>query len=111
MCNIHTQTDTLSWTLLVLQVLCEGNLVGLNCRLRCYRYDAGNVYRPHVDGAWPGSGVKEGKVGVSHSRSRSMLSAYECMMRSLSLQLARQWCDGGQGGCESQQELFYVERV
>jgi len=55
--------------------------------------------------------VKEGKVGVSHSRSRSMLSAYECMMRSLSLQLARQWCEGGQGGCESQQELFYVERV
>eukprot|EP00983_Pelagomonas_calceolata_P120722 1160731-Pelagomonas_calceolata.AAC.3 len=44
-----------------MQVLCGGKLAGLNCRLRCYRYDAGNVYRPHVDGAWPGSGIKDGK--------------------------------------------------
>ena len=34
-----------------------GKLVGLNRRWRFYRYDAGGTYRPHVDGAWPGSGV------------------------------------------------------
>ncbi|KAF5830966.1 hypothetical protein DUNSADRAFT_13797 [Dunaliella salina] len=25
-------------------------------------FSAGNVYRPHVDGAWPGSGIKDGKM-------------------------------------------------
>ena len=31
--------------------------LGLNRRWRCYRYVPGAVYRPHVDGAWPSSGV------------------------------------------------------
>ena len=35
------------------------SLVGINGRFRCYRYDPGDVYRPHVDGAWPMSGVDE----------------------------------------------------
>ena len=52
------------WHVRGTQVLCGGKLAGLNCRLRLYRYDSGNVYRPHVDGAWPGSGIKNGKVGV-----------------------------------------------
>ncbi|KAG2493296.1 hypothetical protein HYH03_008432 [Edaphochlamys debaryana] len=43
------------------QRLCGGDLAGLNCRWRLYRYDKGSVYRPHVDGAWPGSGIKDGK--------------------------------------------------
>lgn len=30
------------------------------CRWRLYRYDKGAVYRPHVDGAWPGSGIRDG---------------------------------------------------
>lgn len=33
---------------------CEAN--GLNARWRLYKYFPGNVYRPHIDGAWPGSG-------------------------------------------------------
>ena len=33
------------------------SLVGINGRLRCYRYEPGAVYRPHVDGAWPMSGI------------------------------------------------------
>jgi hypothetical protein len=33
--------------------------VGLNARLRLYRYLPGSVYRPHVDGAWPMSGKTE----------------------------------------------------
>ncbi|KAJ3180199.1 hypothetical protein HDU85_004202 [Gaertneriomyces sp. JEL0708] len=34
-----------------------GNLAGLNARWRVYRYVPGAVYRPHIDGAWPGSGL------------------------------------------------------
>ena len=29
---------------------------GINARLRLYRYHPGALYRPHVDGSWPGSG-------------------------------------------------------
>jgi hypothetical protein len=36
-----------------------GRPLGLNRRWRCYRYVQGSVYRPHIDGAWPGSGVDE----------------------------------------------------
>jgi len=32
-------------------------LRGINARLRLFRYGAGAVYRPHIDGSWPGSGV------------------------------------------------------
>ena len=35
----------------------ENKLVGLNARLRLYRYQPGAIYRPHVDGSWPGSGM------------------------------------------------------
>ncbi|KAJ3215945.1 hypothetical protein HDU67_010176 [Dinochytrium kinnereticum] len=30
---------------------------GINARWRVYRYVPGHVYRPHIDGAWPKSGV------------------------------------------------------
>ena len=40
--------------------LSGGVLAGLNARWRLYRYGQDAVYRPHVDGAWPGSGIKEG---------------------------------------------------
>ncbi|GFR47192.1 hypothetical protein Agub_g8784 [Astrephomene gubernaculifera] len=43
------------------QNLCGGALAGINARWRLYRYDKGAVYRPHVDGAWPGSGLKNGR--------------------------------------------------
>ena len=36
-----------------------GRAVGINRRWRCYRYTPGSVYRPHIDGAWPGSGVDD----------------------------------------------------
>jgi len=35
-----------------------GTLAGLNRRWRFYRYDAGGTYRPHLDGAWPGSSLR-----------------------------------------------------
>ncbi|KAJ1416688.1 hypothetical protein B484DRAFT_315195, partial [Ochromonadaceae sp. CCMP2298] len=31
---------------------------GINARWRLFRYFSGAVYRPHIDGAWPGSGLK-----------------------------------------------------
>jgi hypothetical protein len=39
------------------QELGGGALAGINARWRLYRYTPGAVYRPHVDGAWPGSGT------------------------------------------------------
>ena len=33
------------------------HLKGLNARMRLFRYYPGAVYRPHIDGAWPGSGI------------------------------------------------------
>ena len=37
----------------------DGPVVGINARWRVYRYVKGSVYRPHVDGAWPASGISE----------------------------------------------------
>ena len=37
--------------------------VGLNRRFRCYRYRPGATYRPHIDGAWPGSGLSSPSDG------------------------------------------------
>lgn len=34
-------------------------LAGINARLRFFRYAADSVYRPHIDGGWPGSGLKD----------------------------------------------------
>eukprot|EP00760_Papus_ankaliazontas_P001542 PhM_4_TR10503/c0_g1_i2/m.69783 len=39
------------------QMLGGGKLFGINGRFRLYRYQPGAVYRAHVDGAWPCSGV------------------------------------------------------
>ena len=39
------------------QVLEGHSLMGLNARLRLFRYFPGAEYRPHIDGAWPGSGL------------------------------------------------------
>ena len=41
-----------------------GKLAGLNARWRFYRYLPGAVYRPHIDGAWPASGLKKKAAGV-----------------------------------------------
>ena len=35
----------------------NGALQGINARFRLFRYFPGSVYRPHIDGAWPGSGI------------------------------------------------------
>lgn len=50
-----------------------GGVAGVNARFRLFRYGAGGVYRPHIDGAWPGSGMVDGQYqrdafGDRHSR-------------------------------------------
>ena len=36
--------------------------LGLNARFRFYRYREGDFFRPHTDGAWPGSRVRNGRL-------------------------------------------------
>jgi hypothetical protein len=36
--------------------------LGLNKRFRFYKYAAGDFFRPHTDGSWPGSRVVENKL-------------------------------------------------
>lgn len=36
--------------------------LGLNAKFRCYRYIPGDYFRPHTDGAWPGSRISQGAV-------------------------------------------------
>jgi hypothetical protein len=38
-------------------VIAGKELRGLNARFRVYRYVPGAIYRPHLDGAWPASGL------------------------------------------------------
>mmetsp|Transcript_13702 Transcript_13702/g.18271 ORF Transcript_13702/g.18271 Transcript_13702/m.18271 type:complete len:490 (+) Transcript_13702:1314-2783(+) len=50
-----------------------GVLTGLNSRWRFYKYHPHGTYRPHVDGAWPGSAIIDNKYvydyyGDRHSR-------------------------------------------
>jgi hypothetical protein len=41
---------------------CE-TFCGVNARWRLFKYSPGAVYRPHIDGSWPGSGLdKDGHV-------------------------------------------------
>jgi len=37
-------------------------VLGLNARLRFYRYGLGDYFAPHTDGSWPGSRVVDGKL-------------------------------------------------
>ena len=40
----------------------SGRALGLNARFRFYRYREGDYFRPHTDGAWPGSRVVDGHL-------------------------------------------------
>lgn len=45
------------------QEIAGQSLMGLNRRWRLYRYQEGNAYRKHLDGAWPASGMRNGADG------------------------------------------------
>jgi len=36
--------------------------LGLNCKFRCYKYGPGDYFKPHTDGAWPGTRVEGEKL-------------------------------------------------
>ena len=36
--------------------------LGLNARFRFYRYQAGDYFKPHTDGSWPGSRAVDGRL-------------------------------------------------
>ncbi|BEJ16232.1 hypothetical protein CspHIS471_0508370 [Cutaneotrichosporon sp. HIS471] len=36
-----------------------GNVRGINARFRVYQYTENQLYRPHIDGAWPAAGLSE----------------------------------------------------
>jgi 2OG-Fe(II) oxygenase superfamily len=54
--------------------LCHGALVHLNRRWRIYRYTTGTVYRPHIDGAWTGSGLDDKGVYQKDLYSGTVIS-------------------------------------
>ncbi len=39
------------------QTINDQAVAGINARWRVYKYSPGSIYRPHIDGAWPGSGL------------------------------------------------------
>lgn len=47
---------------LVPEVVNGQSATGINARFRFYRYDEGDYFKPHSDGAWPGSRVIDGKL-------------------------------------------------
>jgi len=51
-----------------------GALVGLNARWRLFRYSPGAVYRPHIDGAWPGAGADGGGALVDDAHGGRVVS-------------------------------------
>jgi hypothetical protein len=60
---VDEQTDDILWrrckdfTSDVQGVFGGKKALGLNARFRFYRYERGDFFRPHTDGAWPGSRV------------------------------------------------------
>ena len=66
-------------------------LHGLNGRLRCYRYEKGAVYRPHVDGAWPESGLDSETGEYRYDVSRGRVTSKFTFLMYLN--------EGFDGGC------------
>jgi hypothetical protein len=66
-------------------------IIGLNRRLRCYRYVKGSVYRPHVDGAWPMSGIDETTGEYVYDMAKGKVSSKLTFLVYLN--------EGFEGGC------------
>lgn len=60
---VDEQTDAIIWQRCSQlasddeQIFNNKEAMGLNARFRFYRYEAGDYFAPHTDGAWPGSRV------------------------------------------------------
>ncbi|GAA5901602.1 uncharacterized protein JCM6883_000274 [Sporobolomyces salmoneus] len=78
---------------LVPQEIHGGKVKGINPRFRVYRYVPGAIYRPHIDGAWPRSGI-DPKTG-EYLYDSSPPDAPEWSRLTLLIYLN----DGFEGGC------------
>ncbi|GAA6013784.1 hypothetical protein JCM11491_005098 [Sporobolomyces phaffii] len=78
---------------LVPQEIHGGKVRGINPRFRVYRYVPGAIYRPHIDGAWPRSGI-DPKTG-KYLYDSSPPDAPEWSRLTLLIYLN----DGFEGGC------------
>lgn len=78
---------------LVPQEIHGGKVKGINPRFRVYRYVPGAIYRPHIDGAWPRSGI-DPKTG-EYLYDSSPPDAPEWSRLTLLIYLN----DGFDGGC------------
>lgn len=76
------QTDAIIWQRV--EVLCQQQLaifdgkkpLGLNARFRFYRYSEGDYFKPHTDGAWPGSRVVNGALVTNAYPDRYSLMTF-----------------------------------
>jgi len=65
---VDEATDTIIWDRCKHLVTDEKNIfagkkpLGLNARFRFYRYNAGDFFKTHTDGSWPGSRVIDGQL-------------------------------------------------
>ena len=62
----------------VTERIAGGRAVGLNARFRFYRYRQGDFFKPHTDGAWPGSRVRDGRL--IHDAYGDRLSWMTCLL-------------------------------
>ena len=69
--------------------------LGLNQRFRFYKYGPGDFFKPHTDGAWPGSRVVEGKLVQNAFRDRYSKMTFLVLLN-----------DGFEGGATQ----FWVDR-
>ncbi|MEM7207532.1 MAG: 2OG-Fe(II) oxygenase [Pseudomonadota bacterium] len=67
--------------------------LGINARFRFYRYEKGDFFRPHTDGAWPGSRVINGQLVQDAYGDRASLMTFLLFLS-----------DGYEGG----RTLFFV---
>ncbi len=56
----------------------DGQALGLNARFRFYRYRAGDFFKPHTDGAWPGSRVLDRRL--QHDAYGDRLSQFSFLL-------------------------------
>lgn len=62
------QTDGMIWQRVSalanhsLEIFGQRQALGLNARFRFYRYGVGDFFKPHSDGAWPGSRIIDGEL-------------------------------------------------
>ena len=62
----------------VTECIGDGGALGLNARFRFYRYQPGDFFKPHTDGAWPGSGVRDGRL--IHDAYGDRMSWMTCLL-------------------------------